>query len=185
MDPLGDGQIPAEGLNLNTTESQNAANAAMVQNLLNQVVRNSAFNRVPAPMPPPSYSDLMAQAMAQAQAQAQGAPPHLVHLLAQANGLNFLGMPGNPMQMQMPAVEAPPLPSGRGRRTQSGGDGRTVTNNSYASRHQQVSFIFKIYSSFTGTLFETSKLTKYSTYHSYSLSRYRLKLAVVPELMNV
>ncbi len=136
-DPFGGGQFPPpeEGqINDANAEPMNAASAAAVQNLLAQVARSSAFNRVQAPMPGPSYTDLMAQAL---QAQAQ---PHLVQLLAQANGLNFLGMPQHPMQM--PPQEAPPLPSGRGRRTQSGGDGRTVTNNSYASRHQQVSFNF-------------------------------------------
>lgn len=135
MDPLGGGQFPAEGggVDANTSEPLNAASAAAVQNLLAQVARNSAFNRMTAPMPGPTYSDLMAQAF---QAQAQ---PHLVHLLAQANGLNFPGMPQH--LMHMPPLEAPPLPSGRGRRTQSGGDGRTVTNNTYASRHQQVSCV--------------------------------------------
>jgi hypothetical protein len=130
MDPLGGGQLPAgQQIDANTSEPLNAASAAAVQNLLAQVVRNSALNRAAAPMPGPSYSDLMAQAM---QAQAQ---PHLVHLMAQANGLNFLGMPQ--YSMAMPPLEAPPLPSARGRRTQSGGD-----NKSYASRHQQVSVVY-------------------------------------------
>jgi len=133
MDPLGGGQCPADGsqIDADTSEPLNAASAAAVQNLLSQIARNSASNGVTAPLPGPTYSDFMAQAL---QAQAQ---PHLVHLLAQANGLNFLGMPQYPMQM--PAAEAPPPPSGRGRRTQSGGDARTTNNRSYASRHQQVS----------------------------------------------
>jgi DNA-binding phage protein len=134
MDPLHGGQFPLEGgqIDAHTTDPLNAASAAAVQNLLNQVARNSAFSRVAAPIPSPSYSDMMAQAL---QAQAQ---PHLVQLLAQANGLNYLNM--QPQHMHMPPVEPLPLPSDRGRQTRSGGDGRTNTNNSYASRHQQVSF---------------------------------------------
>lgn len=136
MDPLRGAQFPTDAgqVDGNINDPLSAASVSAVQNLLAQVARSSAFNRVGPPLPGPSYSDMMAQAI---QAQAQ---PHLVHLLAQANGLNFLGMP--PQAMQMPPAEAPPLPNGRGRQTRSGGDGRTVTNNSnYASRHQQVSLL--------------------------------------------
>ena len=100
--------------------------AAAIQNLIAQAARHSAFNRVPASLAGPAYSDMVAQALH---------PQPLVHLLAQAGaGLSLLGMP--PHQSMVHPAEAP-LPNGRARQTRSG-DGRTATNNSYASRHQQV-----------------------------------------------
>lgn len=127
MDPLRGAVFPMEGAQGDGSTSQSLnASAAAIQNLIAQAARNSAFNRVPGSLGPQAmYNDMVAQAL-----QPQ---PQLVHLLAQAGaGLSLLGMP----QQQMVHPAEVPLPNGRARQTRSG-DGRTATNNSYASRHQQ------------------------------------------------
>jgi hypothetical protein len=115
---------PAEGL---TAPQPGAAQAVMLQNLL----RSSTFGRLPATLPgQAAYQDIMALAP-------QLQPPALQALLAQS-ALGALQMPPQPVNTHSDTTGA--LTSGRGGAGRArSGDGRTATNNSYASRHQQVS----------------------------------------------
>lgn len=139
----GQGAPPRQSDSTHQSVPPTDLQAAMLHSLLSQATRASTFNRLPATLPgQAAYQDIMAQALAPGLQ-----PPVLQALLAQS-GLGVMPLP--PAPVATPPDMTTSLASGRGGagggRARSG-DGRTATNNSYASRHQQVrnSFIAWLY----------------------------------------